>query len=71
MRVEFLIEGDDDVAEWRNAYILDNLITGFYAPDYDEELGECLNVFYNGQTFTFKSNSILLEYLQKNFVDAE
>lgn len=69
MKVKFLIDSDDDNGStWRDLYIDDSLIDGFYIPDYDDDLEPCINILYRGNFMTFLQTKPLLAFLELKFI---
>ena len=69
MRVRFLIENEEsEESEWRDFWIDNNLISGFYMPNLIEGEPDCINVLYDGAFMTFKQEADLVKYLEKRFV---
>lgn len=64
MTVKFLVLGEDldeDNVEWRDLHIDESKIIGWYLPD---EL-DSINVLMNGNTYTFKLEDNIKDYLIK------
>ena len=54
MRVRFLIENEEsEESEWRDFWIDNNLISGFYMPNLIEGEPDCINVLYDGEVYMF------------------
>jgi len=73
MKVQFLVtdfgdEDEDVLVEWRDLYIDESKIIGFYLPDIDDALDKSLNILLGESTFTLKQEEHLLDYLDKRFV---
>ena len=71
MKVQFLIDGEDDEFDWRDLYINENEITGFYMPDDEIDTDPSVNILLNGSVFTFKQSTELLTFLSKRFVNVK
>ena len=67
MKIQFLIDSDDNKVEWRDKWIDEKFIAGFYLPDYDPETSPCINMDFVNYTMTVKSTTELVAYLQKRF----
>ena len=68
MKVQFLLEVDDEKSEWRDFWIDRFLISGFYMPTLVEGELPCINVLYDGAFMTFKKEDALVSYLEDRFV---
>ena len=69
MKLKLLVADDDGSnLGWKDMYIDENAIIGFSIPDVVEEeiyLGETVNVYTVGTSFTMKQEPHLIEYLTK------
>ena len=68
MKVKFLIGDDEDANEWRDLYIDEDLVDGFYMPDEIDDLEPCINVLYRGQFMTFLKTTQLVAFLELKFI---
>ena len=69
MKVKFLIGDGEDDNEWRDLWIDEDLIDGFYMPDEDGSLGNCINILFRGQFMTFKYTEQLRAFLELKFIN--
>jgi hypothetical protein len=72
MLVQFLVsdfDDDDTIIEWRDLYIDESKIIGFYLPDSDDVMESSINILLAEITFTLKQEKHLLDYLDKRFVN--
>ena len=67
MKVQFLIETEED-NEWRDLYIDENTISGFYMHDEEDNVDACINVMFNFGVYTFKQTNELLKFLETKFI---
>ncbi len=59
----------DDIEEtgiYKNAWIDENKIDGFYIPSIDDEI-RCINLFFTGEVVTVVQNEELVEFLDNKF----
>ena len=68
MNVKLFIE-NDGFGEWRDFWISEEKIEGFYVPDEaGDDLGSGVNVYIGGNLFTLKQEAHLIKFLADKYV---
>lgn len=63
MKAELLITSDDLDYSFRPIYFLEDSVIGFFLPDKEEGIEDCVNLITTCDIFTVKSTKELREFL--------